>query len=70
MKRYISDFIKWSLSPLTWSAFLRIVVGRAKVVPDLVGQGQLGNFGRDPGVVVDEGDYSWTDFINPSLHAR
>ena len=33
-----------------------VVVRRTKVVPDLVGEGQLGDFGRDPGVVVDKGD--------------
>ena len=33
-----------------------VVMGGAEVVPDLVSQGELGDLGRDPSVVVDEGD--------------
>ena len=37
-------------------ALARVVVRRAKVVPDLVGQRQLGYFGRHRTIVVDKGD--------------
>ena len=39
-----------------WPALLGVVVGRPEIVPDLVGQGQLRHFRRDPAVVVDKGD--------------
>ena len=40
----------------TRTALHRVVVRRAKVVADLVGESELGDFGRHPAVVVDEGD--------------
>ena len=40
----------------TRTALHRVIVRRAEVVADLVGEGELGDFGRNPAVVVDEGD--------------
>jgi len=40
----------------TRTALNRVIVRRAKVVADLVGESELGDFGRHPAVVVDEGD--------------
>lgn len=34
----------------------RIVVRRAKIVPYLVSQSQLGDFGWDTAIIIDEGD--------------
>jgi len=40
----------------TRPALNRVIVRRTEVMADLVGEGELGDFGRNPAVVVDEGD--------------
>ena len=49
---------------LTWSTVLGVVMGWAEVMADLVGQGQLGDLGRHPTVVVHESNYAWEEKTN------
>jgi len=44
--------------PSSWSALRWVVVRRPEIVTDLVSQGQLGDLGRDPSVVVDKSYYA------------
>ncbi len=52
--------LKVGYGTLAWPAVCGIVMGRAKVVSNLVGERELGHLGRHTRVVIHEGDDACT----------